>query len=267
MLPDSDKVIQIIHKTAAELITPRFCQLSEGDVREKAPGDLVTIADVEAEKHLEAELTALMPGSVVVGEEEAEDFPSVLERIKGEAPVWVLDPLDGTRNFAHGRGPFAVIVAYCQGAETLMGWIHDPLSGETVRAEKGQGCWNGNKRLKVPVSPPLKDMKGSLSPNVAKRLSADGPANITRVGCVGRDYMDLALGRLDFARYAFRLKPWDHAAGVLIHTEAGGDNALLKENRAYHPDLSPKQAEASGEILLLAPNKAILESLRLQLHE
>lgn len=265
MLPDSKKVTRIIRETAASLITPRFQQLREGDVREKSPGDLVTIADVEAEKRLEAELSALVPGSLVVGEEEAEDFPSVLDRLKGDDPVWVLDPLDGTRNFASGRSPFAVIVAFCRGHETLMGWIHDPLTGETIHAEKGQGSYCANKRLSLPGPPPFAQMKGSLSPNIAKRLNH--AAGISRVGCVGRDYMDLALGRLHFARYAFRLKPWDHAAGVLIHSEAGGVNHLIKEQRDYHPDLSPAEAEATGEILMLAPNTAVLESLRRSLRE
>jgi fructose-1,6-bisphosphatase/inositol monophosphatase family enzyme len=260
MFPDHEKVTQIIRDTAATLITPRFRQLREGDVREKSPGDLVTIADVEAEKRLEAELSALVPGSLVVGEEEAEDFPNVLDRLKGDAPVWVLDPLDGTRNFAGGRAPFAVIVAYCQGGETLMGWIHDPLTGETVRAAKGQGCWSGSQRLSVHAAAPFGDMKGSLSHTVAKRLNDS--TGISRVGCVGRDYMDLALGRLHFARYAFRLKPWDHAAGVLIHCEAGGTNRLLKAGGGYHPDLSPKEAETTGEIMLLAPDITALEAIR-----
>jgi len=269
MIPDSEKVIKIIRETAATLITPRFRQLSDGQVREKSPGDLVTIADVEAEKHLEAELTSLIPGSLVVGEEEAEDFPSVLERLKQDAPVWVLDPLDGTRNFAHGREPFAVIVAYCRGAETLMGWIHDPITDETVWAAKGQGCWKGHVRLTLPSAPPLDKMKGSLSGRVAKRLVPvqGAPRDISRVGCVGRDYMDLTLGRLHFARYAFRLKPWDHAAGVLMHGETGGVSRLLKTDRDYHPDLTPKEAEQANEVLMLAPDKATLESLATMLKD
>ncbi len=263
MIPNSDKVTQIIRETASTLITPRFRMLNDEQVREKAPGDLVTIADVEAEKHLEAKLTALIPGSLVVGEEEAEDFPSVLDRLKRDAPVWVLDPLDGTRNFAKGRVPFAVIVAYCQGGETLMGWIHDPLADETVWAAKGKGCWFGDTRLVLGKAPPINQMKGSLSGRVAKRLEtvAGAPKDINRVGCVGRDYMDLALGHLHFARYAFLLKPWDHAAGVLMHKEAGGASRLIKAGRDYHPDLTPKEAEKADEILMLAPDIESLEAL------
>ena len=269
MLPDDQQVIQIMREAATTLITPRFRQLREDEIQEKSPGDLVTIADLEAEKFLEEKLTALVPGSLVVGEEASEDSPEILERLKGDAPVWVLDPLDGTRNFAHGREPFAVIVAYCQGKETLMGWIHDPLTGETVWAAKGQGCWAGDKRLKLPTSPPFKYMKGSLSGSHAQRIKAvkGGPQSIRRLGCVGRDYMDLALGNIDFARYAFRLKPWDHAAGVLLHTEAGGYNHLIKADRSYHPDLTPAQALADNEIMILAPDRQTIEVITSMLHE
>jgi len=269
MLPDSQQVIQIMREAATTLITPRFRQLHEDDIKEKSPGDLVTIADLEAEKHLQEKLTTLVPGSLMVGEEEAEDCPEILERLKGNNPVWVLDPLDGTRNFAHGRKPFAVIVAYCQGEETLMGWIHDPITGETIWAGKGQGCWAGDKRLTLPASPPLKDMHGSLSRSHAKRIMAikEGPQSIRRVGCVGRDYMDLALGNIHFARYACHLKPWDHAAGVLLHTEAGGCNHLIKAGRSYHPGLTPAKAVADDEIMILAPDRMTIEVISSMLNK
>lgn len=263
MLPDAEKVIEIIRETAATLIVPRFRQLADEDIREKSPGDLVTIADVESEKHLESLLTDLMPGSLVVGEEEAEDFPRVLDRLKGDEPVWILDPLDGTRNFAAGREPFAVIVALAQGQETLMGWIYDPIADEMVWAAKGEGCYFGDAKLTLGTPPAIAEMTGSLSGRIAERLfgKKGTPKHISRVGCVGRDYMDLALGRTDFARYAFQLKPWDHAAGVLLHNEAGGVNRLLKTNTKYHPDLTPKDAMKSEEVLMLAPDQASLETL------
>lgn len=270
MLPDPEKVVEIIRHTAATLITPRFRRLRDDQVYEKSPGDLVTVADTEAEQHLKAELTALVPGSVAVGEEEAEKNAAIIGRIYEKSPVWVIDPVDGTRNFVHGRRPFAVIVAYCLDAETRFGWIHDPISDETLWAAKGQGCRSGSghrRRLEPP--PPVGDMKGSLSPAVAGRMKsvAGGPRRIGRAGCVGRDYMDLALGRLHFARYAFRLKPWDHAAGVLIHSEAGGVNLLLKAGKEYHPGLKPEKAEDDNEVLMLAADRASLDELRAMLKE
>ena len=261
MLPDSQKVIKIIHEVAETLIIPRFRQLRVHEIEEKSPGDFVTIVDLEAESYLKESLTTLVPSTLVVGEEEVEATPKALERLKGDIPVWVLDPLDGTRNFAHGRSPFTVIVAYCQGRETLMGWIHDPLTGETIWASKGKGCWTGNKRLKLQTPPLLKDMRGSLSKNFAERIRTiqDGPQSIRRLGCVGRDYIDLALGNIDFARYSYCLKPWDHAAGVLLHSEAGGQNHLIKTDRPYHPDLMPAQAVANNEIMILAPDMDTIE--------
>jgi fructose-1,6-bisphosphatase/inositol monophosphatase family enzyme len=269
MLPDAQQVIQVMREVATTYITPRFRQLRDDEIKEKFPGDFVTIADLEAEKYLKEKFTELVPGSLVVGEEEAEVSPEILERIKGDAPVWILDPLDGTGNFAHGREPFVVIVAYCQGRETLMGWIHDPLTDETVWAAKGQGCWAGDKRLKLRASPPLKNMKGSLGGSYAKRLKAvrGSPQSTQRLGCVGRDYMDLALGKIEFARYALCLKPWDHAAGVLLHTEAGGCNHLIKAGRFYHPDLIPAQAVANDEILMLAPDMQTIEVITSMLNK
>ena len=224
-LPDPQTVIEIIKETAEKIILPRFQQLADHHISEKSHGDLVTIADVESEQYLERALTKLEPASCCVGEEAAEHDPQVIKRLRAEAPVWVLDPLDGTRNFAHGRSPFAVIVAYCLGGETLMGWIHNPVSGQTVWAAKGQGAWSGEgEKLTVAGAGDLMNMKGSLSKPAVKAIKGKkgAPRQITRVGCVGQDYMDVSTGALDFARYAITLKPWDHAAGVLIHQEAGG---------------------------------------------
>lgn len=269
MHPDPQQVLKIIREVAKTLITPRFRNLRHHDIKEKSPGDFVTIADLEAEKYLKEKLTALVPKSFVVGEEEVEVNPKILEHLNGDAPVWLLDPLDGTRNFAHGKKPFAVIVAYCEGGETQVGWIHDPITGETIWAAKGQGCWAGNKRLKLQDPPLIKDMRGSLSKSFALRIKAvqGGPQSTRRLGCVGRDYMDLALGNLDFARYSYCLKPWDHAAGTLLHSEAGGRNHLIKAGRSYQPDLMPAQVIASDEVMLLAPDMYTIKVISSMLTE
>src|SRR4030095_3156841 len=109
MLPDADRVTRLIQEAAAAEIMPRFRQLAAGDVREKAPGDLVTVADEAVEARLAPALEALLPGSVVVGEEAAAADPNLLNRLFDDQPVWIIDPVDGTSNFAEGRPAFAVM--------------------------------------------------------------------------------------------------------------------------------------------------------------
>jgi len=269
VLPIAQQVIEIIQEVSRKLVLPRFRQLKESEIKEKSPGNFVTIVDLEAEAFLKKKLINLIPGSLSIGEEEVETKPMLLELLREDKPVWLLDPLDGTGNFAFGRKPFAIIVAYCFGGETLMGWVHDPLTGETVWAGKGKGCWKGDKRLRLPNTPDLKDMTGSLGKRYAKRIKKfeDSPQNIRRLGCVGKDYIDLVLGNLNFARYSFYLKPWDHAAGVLLHTEAGGHNHLFKADRSYYPALMPEEAIANNEVMLLAPDMHTIKSIADLLNE
>ena len=248
---------------------PRFRQLTDQDIafKNENPKNLVTTADIEAEKRLSNELTRLLPGSTVVGEEGAEADPSVLSVLAGDAPVWLLDPVDGTYNFARGNDCFAVIVGYCQDGETVAGWIHDPVSDRTAWAVAGEGAWltnsKGTKRLRVSAPRDVEQMTGSLGNRLAARMQRRResgldpvPGRIVRYGCTGREYMDLANGILDFAQYT-RLKPWDHAAGVLIHREAGGHSLLTDTGLPYRPE--PKILDNT---VLLAPDKPCWNDLR-----
>ena len=261
-IPDRDAVTVIIRQAATAEIMPRFLRLGEGDISEKRPGDLVTTADLEAERRLSRALRELAPGSAAVGEEGVDRDPDTLLALMGPAPVWIIDPLDGTHNFAHGKPCFAVIVAYCIGGETRAGWIHDPLADLTVWAAIGEGAWmvEGKDRRRLMAAAPaaVGDMGGSLGHRLAKRMEGrnDAPARTVRYRCVGREYMDLARGGLHFARYGGRLKPWDHAAGVLIHREAGGHGALIEGRAPYLPGDGIQTAA-----LLLAPDAACWDAL------
>lgn len=263
-VPDRERVSRLIADVAATEIMPRFRRLGPADISEKAPGDLVTAADLAAEERLTAALLDMEAGSVVVGEEAAEHDPGALSALAGDAPVWIVDPVDGTRNFAHGKECFAVIVAYCRGGTTLAGWIHDPINDETVWAAAGEGAWIGARRLGAAAPGPVSGMRGSAGSGIRRRLDAerqggdgaDVPGSMLRYGCVGREYMDLARGTLDFARYGGRLKPWDHAAGVLIHREAGGFSALTDARSPY--EATPGRPAGA---LLLAPDRACWDAL------
>ncbi len=267
MLTFHREVMRLMAEVAAREIVPRFGKLAPGDVRDKGkPWDLVTIADERAEAFLAAELSRLASGSLVVGEEAVAADASVILALGGAAPVWLIDPVDGTNNFVHGQPCFAVVIAYCENGTTRAGWILDPLSHVTIWAEAGAGAWRTAPGTEEPVSlfagRPIAEMTGAIPFRVKERLirrsragDAGLPSQFSRLGSAGREYMELAAGRLDFALYS-RLKPWDHAAGVLIHGEAGGFGRLRGGAAPYRP--LPQITEAS---LLLAPSAAAWAAL------
>jgi fructose-1,6-bisphosphatase/inositol monophosphatase family enzyme len=262
-----DAVAAVIRAAAETEILPRWRNLADHEIAEKGrPGDLVTAADTEAEAFLARELTALLPRAAVVGEEGAEVDPSVLDALGEEPPVWVLDPVDGTRNFARGTACFSVIVALVEGGETLAGWIHAPVEDETVWAAPGCGAWRrtgqGDWARLAPIAPggPARSLRGSVSPRLREGLGA-WPGGLVRYYCVGREYMELAAGDLQFGVYGGLLKPWDHAAGVLIHAEAGGFAALTAEDTGGGVPYRPLRI-VKNDRLLLAPDEKSWQSLR-----
>ena len=103
---DSQRVAELMRETAAAELVPRFRNLAEGDIREKRPGDVVTVADIASEQRLAVGLARILPGVPVVGEEAVEKDPGLVELIArpGER-CWVVDPLDGTSNFSEGPRP------------------------------------------------------------------------------------------------------------------------------------------------------------------
>lgn len=249
---DADQVTQIIREAAETEILPRWRTLGAHQIREKGPGNLVTEADVEAERVLTRRLTELLPGSLVVGEEAVAGDPDLLSVLDGDAWVWIIDPVDGTNNFAHHRPVFGVIVALVQKGRTVAGWIHHPLDNRTATVEAGQGAWMDGQRLRTASPVPLEEMAGSLGYR-RNALLASRVRTVARAGCVAHDYTELASGRLHFAHYT-RLSPWDHAAGVLLVEEAGGYVAMM--------DGSPYRPRQSGAGVLLAPDERSWRQLR-----
>lgn len=257
MYPDQNSVHTIIRDVAEAEILPRFNQLSESDISEKAPGDLVTIADIESEKALSQKLTQLLPGSIAIGEEGVAADPSCIGVISGEAPVWIIDPVDGTHNFAHGTACFAVIISLVHKSNTVAGWIHDPMANTTIYAEQGKGAWEGDTQLNLSSAKPIANMSGSLKRSSRHKLAARQtggeaglPSIVKRYRCVGREYMDLARGTLDFASYGGLLKPWDHSAGILIYKEAGGFEAMTDTAIGYRVEPHIQRGD-----VMLAPDK------------
>jgi fructose-1,6-bisphosphatase/inositol monophosphatase family enzyme len=233
MMIDMDHVSRLIRAAVEAKILPRFRNLAVGDVSQKGPNDPVTIADIEAEEMLSRLLLETYPETLVVGEELVSREPAALDALLGETPVWVIDPVDGTMNFAAGNPVFGTILAYVVGGEIKAGWIHDPINNLTVTALLGGGAWCDGKRLEVDRATPLNRSVGSAYWMAEDWLMPDpGMASSGLFGdirnhrCSAADYIDLALGRRQFV-LSRGSKPWDHAAGVLITREAGGLTGFL----------------------------------------
>jgi fructose-1,6-bisphosphatase/inositol monophosphatase family enzyme len=255
MIPDRDEVARIIAEVGASEVMPRFQNLLAAEIREKGPGDFVTVADEAAERRLAAELGPLLPGSRIIGEEAVAADPRHLDALAGDDPVWVIDPIDGTANFASGRPVFAVMVALVRRGETQMGWIHDPVARSTAVAVRGEGAWRNGTRIRVPRLAEREPGPLMANHRLARRLGDRSPFAIAPfdLRCAGQEYLALARGAVHFALYN-RLHPWDHAAGQLLHHEAGGFAAQL--------DGSPYTPRVTGGGLLIAPDATSWRLLR-----
>jgi len=239
-----DQITQIICDVAEEEIMPRFKKLAAHDVIEKSPGDLVTIADIEAEKKLIKRLSDILPGSVVVGEEAAFENPKTLDNLQSDQPVWLIDPIDGTRNFTKGQDVFGSMVCLAHRGELLASWIHDPARSRTAVAEKGSGAVMSGEKLKTNSNiTNLEQMTVSLSDSHKNWLKERGrnglgpiPNMAPRHGSVAHDYISLAAGEFNFVQYR-RLNPWDHAPGILLFREAGGFDQMIATRERYLPKI------------------------------
>lgn len=242
MTIDIDTVTTILREAAQESILPRFRTLERDEVTEKAPGEIVTVADREAESTITRRLRELMDVPVV-GEEAASADPKLLRALSEEPAVWLVDPLDGTRNFVRGEEGFAVMAALVRQGRAVASWILRPTLDRVYTAELGSGAWCDQHRLhRSPAPESPAELRGAvlsrfLPPtsrahveSVTPRFAEVGPGSY----CAGVDYPRLAEGELDFVLF-HRTLPWDHAPGGLLLTEAGGV-ALRLEGDPYRPD-------------------------------
>lgn len=250
MTPDSLHAAMeaLLRRVGRETILPRYRALAAHEIIEKADDDLVTVADREAEEQLVEELSKLIPGLPVVGEEAAFADPSVLARLAGDC--WIVDPIDGTHNFAHGRPPFGILIAMASGGEAHTGWIYDVLTERLCVAHRGRGAFIAGDRVTARTSgetPPVAAIS-TIFMDPAERVAVTAHVAphyrvVDTPRCAAEQYPRLALGANDVSIFN-RTLAWDHAAGVLWLNEAGG--------KAARPDGSPYRVDEAGRTGLLA---------------
>jgi fructose-1,6-bisphosphatase/inositol monophosphatase family enzyme len=254
-----DEIGELLKQVAAEAILPLFRRLADADIFEKSPGEIVTTADGKAEEMIAAELLRRYPDVRVVGEEGCAASPARLDGLdRGSA--WLLDPLDGTANFAAGHGPFAIMLARLEDGEGIASWMYDPLSGELCAAERGSGAWRDGRRIRTDQeSRALSEMKGAnfshfMADDLRRRIGTclAGVRPLAKLLCSGAEYPDIAAGGRHLSLF-WRTLPWDHVPGALFLEEAGGHVCRL--------DGSPYRAHDSRTGLLVARNRGIAETV------
>ncbi|MCA2213068.1 inositol monophosphatase family protein [Jidongwangia harbinensis] len=237
-----DQVADLIREVAATIVLPRFRRLRDDEVEQKSPGDMVTIADQESERALTRGLTALLPGSQVVGEEAVAADPEVLQRVGDRGAVWIVDPVDGTNNFAAGKTPFAVMVALLRDGEPAASWILDVVDERMTVAEAGSGAYIDGVRVKTRTDDPgPAALRGVVAhkylPAELRERSAPNYPRFAGVSaghhCAGYEYPAVATDEQQFALF-WRILPWDHLPGTLILREAGG-TVLHLDGSEYRP--------------------------------
>jgi len=266
-----DWLAALLAEAATTEIMPRWRRLSANDIRQKTSAtDLVTEADVNAERLITARLKERFRDALVVGEEAHSADPSMLNGL-GEADLaFVIDPVDGTFNFAAGMPLFGVMLAVVVKGETVAGIIHDPLGKDFLLALRGAGAHirhaDGRlERCHVAEPKPISAMNGVASWNYLNEPERSMVArNLAKFGaffnyrCAAHEYRLLATGNGHFVAYQ-RLMPWDHLPGVLIHAEAGGYSARL-DGSAYLPS-------HVGGGLIVAPDKESWREIKQALWE
>lgn len=257
MIINIEKVASVIREIAQSEILPRFNHLTEGDVATKSsPSDYVTRADKNAEAALAGALKDIYPQAAFVGEEGASVNAITLDILKSDGPAWVVDPLDGTRNFVEGRSEYACIVALVEKNEIRAGWIYAIPDDKFLIASKGDGAmWGGESApARKIASRPLKGLRalGAFNPEMRQEILARLKANFETetVRCSAYAYIRLVLGMRHFALYS-RANPWDHAAGILALNETGGCARYVDDNSDYTP------IAVHGRPLLVAGGEAI----------
>ena len=224
---------------ASKALIRDFGEIEKLQVSKKGPTDFVTNSDLKAEKIIIEELKKAKPNYSIISEENG------TENNKDKTNTWIIDPIDGTVNFLHGIPHFAISIALRSKEEIVSGVIFDPIKNEIFYAEKNNGAFHNNHRIRVSKKNQINDClfvtggKIKNEPDLPYRKS----------GCAALDMAYVASGRYD-GYFQDNLNLWDIAAGIILVKEAGGviNNIDLSTNKnikiiASSTDISSKLSE------------------------
>ena len=196
---------------ASKVLIRDFGEIEKLQVSKKGPTDFVTNSDLKTEKIIIDELKKAKPNYSIISEETG------TEDNKDKDNTWIIDPIDGTTNFLHGVPHFAISIAHKKGEEIISGLIFDPIKNEMFYAEKDNGAYYNNHRVKVSKKNDLNDCLFVIG----GKAENDYNFSYRKTGCAALDMAYVASGRYD-GYFQKDLKIWDIAAGIILIKEAGG---------------------------------------------
>lgn len=242
-------IIETVREVAKQEILPRFRALSDDAIDTKSGfDDLVTVADLAAEKAMTEHFQKMIPEALVVGEEAVAADAAVLNKLDSDELVIIIDPIDGTWNYANGLATFGVLIAASFQGETIFGLLYDVVNDDWIETSKGEGTWyvkpnHLRRRLQLSTTPSDPKLVGIYSPFLFKDLEQRKQAAMTQaqyariisMRCSCHEYRTLLGNNIDFF---ITPKPnsWDHAAGLLAFQEAGGVVAM-HDGSEYRPSV------------------------------
>lgn len=239
MHPLYKPITDLMRTVSEDVILPYFRNLKQSEIEEKSPGDLVTVADKLSEEKLSEGLKRILPEATIVGEEASAANPAILDNLSHDI-VWIIDPIDGTGNFASGKTPFGILIALAEADETIAGWIFDPIRNRMCHAFKGHGamineqCVTSNENFSGKPKAAL--ATGFMTPEQRAETLAQASPHYEIVAipkCAAEQYPLLVSGDHHVTIFE-RTLAWDHAAGILFLNEAGG-KACRWDGTPYRP--------------------------------
>ncbi len=260
------ETIATLHFDIAEnYCMANFQKLNDSQIFYKNDGqNIVTQIDIDAEAALNKALSPLIPHAFFVGEESVAAQPDLLEKAMQSETVWLVDPLDGTRNFTNNVPVFSSMVTLIHQGKSIYSSLYDCEKRDMAVAILGMGASYLKSKDKISTQAPdnidIKDILGTYSKLIRHELTQqntciqlsdadhkysdltidarlDAMKNISSLRCAGMDFLSLAQGKRHFSLY-HNLHPWDHAAGKLLLEEAGGAYQHVRgynDKKAYYP--------------------------------
>ena len=228
---------------ASKILIRDFGEIEKLQVSKKGPNDFVTNSDLKTEKILIEELQKARPNYSIISEE------SGIQNNKDKKNTWIIDPIDGTVNFLHGIPHFAISIALRSNNEIISGLIFDPIKNEMFYAEKNNGAYFNNQRIRVSKKNKINDCL-FVSGN---KIQGEIDLPLRKSGCAALDMAYVASGRYD-GYFQNNLNLWDIAAGIILVQEAGGILNEIDVSSSENINIIASSTDINAKFLEKIPN-------------